>query len=67
VFVKAHISSRPSGQLMHVPGAELGRQITRKARSQSHNEGQAQPLAGDLANICVTPAETKASMTLSWL
>ncbi len=34
------------GWLVHVPGAESGRQISIKARSQSHNEGQAQPLAG---------------------
>ena len=27
VFVKAPIRSRPSGQLVQVPGAELGRQI----------------------------------------
>ena len=47
-------SVRPSVRLVHVPGAELGRQINIKARSQSHNEGQAQPLAGDLTSMCVT-------------
>ena len=41
---KAPIKSRPSGPLVHVPGEELDRQINIKARSQSHNEGQAQPL-----------------------
>jgi len=44
VLTKAPIRSRPSDRLVRVPGQEPGRQISGKARGQSHDGGQAQPL-----------------------
>ena len=44
MLTKAPIRSRPSDRLVRVPGQELGRQISGKARGQSHDWGQAQPL-----------------------
>ena len=57
MFVKAPIKSRPSGQLVHVPGEEMGRQIRHQGtKPVTQFESGPTPCRGPNQYVCHTDA-----------
>jgi hypothetical protein len=56
---KAPIRSRPSDRSVRIPGQEPGRQISFKARGQSHRESDPTPKTGDPHIMSVTPRDRR--------
>ena len=66
MFVKAPIKSRPSGQLVHVPGEEMGRQITHPGtKPVTQFESGPTPGRGPNQYVCHTSPQDYVVMNVS--